>query len=72
MWILDWILEQEKGSNRIPGEIPVRTVDYCFSNGGVGRRVGGGSEAHEKNLTIKSVFIAIYLSSQSSFYQLVR
>ena len=42
MWIPDWILEQEKGSNRIPGEILVRTIDYCFNNGGMGKESGGG------------------------------
>ena len=66
MWIPDWILEQEKGSNRIPGEILVRTIDYCFNNGGMGKESGEGGAVRtlEKNLTIKkSVFIAIYLSS---------
>lgn len=66
MWILDWILEKEKGSNRIPGETLVRTVDYCFNNGGMGKESGGAGAVRSpwKNLTIKkSVFIAIYLSS---------
>ena len=49
MWILDWILEWEKGSNRIPGEILVRTVDYCFNNGDVGKESWGvGQKAMRK------------------------